>query len=341
MGEGGGAANGRAKGGDDIKTWMKQRNDHVRTLRQNSVHPARAAADSTSAAGDRLGPRLAAGSLANDVGLAAGAVRGALHVAEGVGQGAQIAQHVLDPFYTPLHPTSAVAPLYQAAVGALRGGEKMALDPAGTFRQANLALNPAASPIAPTVAGEIQRQFDIGMNQGELGFNVVSGIAAPEAMAARVLPVEEQAARWMAKGLSEPQARYMTEPYVGMGSHFYPRGAKLPERIGTVPLPKFLAGRPMPLPKAISDSRFNVLKPSGISRGDMYEMHFQVDPRFNVARLPPRLGKSWRGKALGIEKHGPIGRIVHGAPTALKQTVGGGAGGAGGVLSAAYREDQQ
>lgn len=338
MGEGGGAANGRAK--DDIKTWMKQRNDHVRTLRQKSAGPSRTAAES-SQDGDGLAPRVAAGALADMVGIGAGAVRGAAHLAEGARQGGQIMGRVLDPFYGPLHPTSpALKPMYQAAEGTLHAAKAIAMDPAGTLRRANTALNPFASPMAPTVAGEMQRDFHIGMNQGEAGLNLAAGATAPETMAVRPLTVEEQAARWMARGMPEPVARYMTEPYVGMGSHNYPRGAKLPKQIGSFPLPPFLAGRPMPLPKAISDSPFNVLKPKGISRGDMYELHYKVDTHYQGGSLPRRLGKSWSGKALGLERYGPIGRVVHGAPTALKQTVGGAAGGAGGVLSAAHRESR-
>jgi hypothetical protein len=195
--------------------------------------------------------------------------------------------------------------------------------------------------MAPTVAAEAQRRFGIGQNQGEVAFDVIAGRVAPEAMAARALPVEEQVARWMAKGLTEPQARYMAEPYVGMGSHYYPRGAKLPRKIGSVLLPKSLAGRPMPLPRMISDSPFNVLKPPGISRGDMYEKHYQVDSKFKSARLPRHLGKSWQGEALGIQKHGLAGRVVHGAPPALKRTVGAAAGGVGGVASAAHREKRR
>jgi hypothetical protein len=249
---------------------------------------------------------------------------------------------MLDPLYGPLHPTSpAIAPLNQAAIGVLRAGKEIALHPAQTFHRANVALNSGASPIAPTVAGEIQRRFNIGMNQGEVGFNVISAMAAPEAMAARALPAEEQAARWMAKGLTEPQARYMAEPYVGMGHHFYPRGAKLPKAIGGVPLPKSLAGRPMPLPRVLSDSPFNVLKPRGISRGDMYEKHYKVDTKFNSARLPRHLGKSWRGAALGIQKYGPVGRIVHGAPPALKQAVSGAGGGLGGVVAASHGDERR
>ncbi len=94
----------------------------------------------------------------------------------------------------------------------------------------------------------------------------------------------------------------------------------------------------MPLPRVISESPFNLLKPPGISRGDMYEKHFKVDSKFMVARLPPHLGKSWQGEALGIQKHSLAGRVVHGAPPALKRTVSGAAGGTGGVVFVAHRE---
>lgn len=342
MGSEGGTAHNRERGGDDIKAWMKARNDHVRALRQNSARPERAASGSTSAVGSRPDPRLSAGDLANVAGLAAGAARGVVHLAEGVGQGAQIAQHVLDPFYGLMHPNApAVAPLYQAAFGMLRAGKEIARHPAQTYHRANLALNPGASPVAPTLAGEIKRRFDIGMNQGEVGFNVVSAMAAPEAMTARALPVEEQAARWMAKGLTGPQARYMTEPYVGMGHHFYPRGAKLPSTVVGVPLPKFLANRPMPLPRVLSDSPFNVLKPPGISRGDFYEKHFAVDSHYRGGKFPAPVGGTWSRTKLGLKTHGVVGRVVHGAPPPLKRAVGGAVGGAGGAVAAGRREKRQ
>ncbi len=336
------AAHSRTRQRDDIKAWMKARNDHVRALRQNTARPGRAASSSTSSAGVRPDPRLPAGDLANVAGLAAGAVRGAVHLAEGAGQGAQIVQRMLDPFYGPLHPMSpAVAPLYQAAVGVLRTGKETALHPAQTYHQATLALNPGAAPVAPTVAGEIRRRFVIGMNQGEVGFNVASGMAAPEAMAARALPVEQQAARWMAKGLTEPQARYMTEPYEGMGHHFYPRGAKLPSNIAGVPLPKFLSNRPMPLPRVISDSPFNVLKPPGISRGDFYEKHVAVDSHYRGGKFRAPVGGTWSRTKLGLKTHGVVGRVVHGAPPPLKRTAGGTVGGAVAVVVAGRREKRQ
>lgn len=249
---------------------------------------------------------------------------------------------MLNPFYAPLHPNSrAGLPLYDAAVGALHAGKELALHPVETFRRANLALNPAASPVSLTVADEARRRFGIGQNQGELGFDIVAAMAAPETLAARALPVEQQVARWTSMGLTEPQARYWAEPYVGMGSHYYPRGAKLPSKIGSVPLPKPLAGKRMPLPKALSDSPFNVLKPPGISRGDMYEKHVAVDSHYGGGRFPATVGGTWSRTKLGLKTHGLLGRVVHGAPPALKRTVSGAASAAGGAVAAGRREKGQ
>ena len=329
----GGAASRRAGDSNDIKAWIKARNDHVRGLRQNASRSGRVAPGSASSAVRLNDPRIPTGDLAHAAGLAVGAVRGAAHLADGLSEAGTVVEQILDPFYAPLHRNSpAVLPLYKTVVGALHAGRSIALNPGKAVHQVNLALNPGASPIASTVEGEVRRRFGIGQNQGELGFDIVAGMAAPEALAARALPAEQQVARWIGKGMTEPQARYMAEPYKGMGHHYYPRGAKLPKAILGVALPEFLAERPMPLPRVLSDSPFNVLKPRGISRGDMYETHFQADRKFMVARLPAHLGKSWNGKALGIQKHGLLGRVVHGAPPALKRTVGGAAGGLGGAV---------
>ncbi len=338
----GGTANSRARDGNDIKAWMKARNDHVRIVRQNATRSGRAASGSASSASRLNDPRLSAGELANAAGLAAGAVRGAAHLVQGIAEGVQVTEHMLDPLYGPLHPGSpAFLPLYQAAAGALHAGKEIALHPAETFHRANLALNPGASPAASTVAGEARRRFGIGKNQGELGFDIVAGMAAPESLAARALPAEQQVARWVAKGLTEPQARYMAEPYVGMGHHYYARGAKLPKAIRDIPLPKSLAGRPMPLPRVLSDSPFNVLKPKGISRGDMYEKHVSVDRHYKGGRFPAHVGGTWSRTKLGLKTHGALGRVVYGAPPALKRTVSGAAGGIGGAVAAAHGEKRR
>jgi hypothetical protein len=93
-----------------------------------------------------------------------------------------------------------------------------------------------------------------------------------------------------------------------MGHHFIPRNRK----IGPV-------NRQVKLPQLISESRFNVLKPPGMSRGDFYELHYKVDPSFKSARLPREVGtRSWEGKPIGLEKYGRAGKLWYGSPRELK-----------------------
>nr|QQZ51336.1 hypothetical protein JKL49_09915 [Phenylobacterium glaciei] len=85
-----------------------------------------------------------------------------------------------------------------------------------------------------------------------------------------------------------------------MGHHYVKRSFTLPEKYRSVPLPKAIVGKKPP--EWFIESPFNVLKPRNISRGDFYELHFQVDPQFYGARLPkfePTGG--WRGNDLGLE----------------------------------------
>jgi Pretoxin HINT domain len=117
--------------------------------------------------------------------------------------------------------------------------------------------------------------------------------------------------RFRSMGFSPAQAKYLAEPYPssGMGSHFFPRKAW-----------------GFQLPKWLGDSPLNVLRPQGISRGDFYELHFKVDPRYYGSAFPRKIGGSWRGKALGIERYDLAGRIWYGSPAPLKLTVGGALG---------------
>jgi hypothetical protein len=87
-----------------------------------------------------------------------------------------------------------------------------------------------------------------------------------------------------------------------------------------------------PLPRAYSDGPFNRLAPQGMTRGDFYERHFQVDPDFHGSKLPARVGGgSWSGHALRLEKYDLPGRLWYGSPAPLKARVGG-LGAAGGSL---------
>ena len=115
----------------------------------------------------------------------------------------------------------------------------------------------------------------------------------------------------LSQGFSPADAAYLAEPYVGMGHH-----AILPRR---TTLPDWLGGGPVPT--SISDSTFNVLKPPGISRGDMYELHYKVDPQFKGARL--QKGGGWSGKQLGLQEYEFPQRIWYGTPNATKRAAAG------------------
>jgi len=111
--------------------------------------------------------------------------------------------------------------------------------------------------------------------------------------------------RYRRQGFTAAQAKYLTKPYEGMGSHFVPRRWKLPQWF--------------------TDSGFNVLAPKGISRGRFYELHYRVDPHFLGARFPVQIGRAWSGDRLGLTKYGWSGRLWFGSPDPLKRVIGFGA----------------
>jgi RHS repeat-associated protein len=113
------------------------------------------------------------------------------------------------------------------------------------------------------------------------------------------------------QGFTPAQAKYLTQPYQGMGHHFIPR------RWG--------------LPGVITESPLNVMRPSGISYGRFYERHFLADPHFGGAAFPERIGGAWSGTAAGLEKPVLPMRLWYGSPGALKAASGAAAVGAGGT----------
>ena len=129
--------------------------------------------------------------------------------------------------------------------------------------------------------------------------------------------------KYIAQGHSPALAEYLALPYKGRGHHAFPLRRELP-----------IIGRHK-LPDRFMNSPFNVLKPKGITRGDFYELHYKVDPSFNVARLPARFGgDAWSGEKIGLQKYGQIGRLWYGTPTQLKAAAAGSSGllGTGGYL---------
>ncbi len=119
------------------------------------------------------------------------------------------------------------------------------------------------------------------------------------------------------QGFTPAQAKYLTQPYGKRAGHHFP----IPQRVGRAVLPD-----------AVVDSRFNVLRPRGISLGRFYELHYRVDPYFNYARFPRSIGGGWNGNTLGLERYSGLQRIWYATPGPTK--VAGGTGiivvGAGG-----------
>jgi RHS repeat-associated protein len=122
--------------------------------------------------------------------------------------------------------------------------------------------------------------------------------------------------RHMAQGFSEAQARYLAMPYPsrGMGEHFFKRSW----------------ARDLGVPNSITNSQFNVLKPPGITRGRMYELHYAVDRDFYGAGLGRGAARGrWSGDRLGLVRLSGLSKTWHGSPRPLKLLGGLGAAGLG------------
>jgi hypothetical protein len=290
----------------------------------------------------------AVGGAAARVGQVAGVARGGAHTLEGLAQGADFLRRLSDPmdmlFSAP--GQSANAQLWGAVSRGVDHGadyvRQAVADPSTVGRdvkkwthQKRVELDPSAGPVAPTVREEAWRRLNIGMNQGEAAFDVgslaVGGPLAKGMSGVGRISNVGNVAKYTAQGFSPEVAAHLAKPYPSkaMGSHYAPRDYKLPKLLGGGPLPK-----------RYSDSAFNVLAPKGISRGDMYELHYKVDPRFHAARLPTGLElRSWHGGRLGLEEYGHLGRLWHGAPEPLKARVGGMGAAAGGAIQDSEAED--
>lgn len=259
---------------------------------------------------------------ARAAGNAVGLARGAVHAAEGLVEAAAFAHRVANPiqdFLANPHNTAS-AQVGRSLLKAVDYVKEGIANPAGVAKDIGdgaadfrRKTDPSATRAAPTFSGELRRNFEIGKNQGEVAFDIGSlVIGGPAAKATKFLvPAKVSTAeKYLAQGFSPRAAAYLATPYEGMGHHFAGRRLKLPERF--------------------SESEFNVLKPPGMTRGDFYELHFKVDPHFYGAALRPKAaGEHWRGKALGLERHPPAGRIWHGSPMPLKARAIGLTSGAG------------
>lgn len=283
--------------------------------------------------------RKVAGDAARGAGNVAGLGTGALQTAEDLKDGVVFVSRLLDPYDRMRSAPGDAAHdhVYRAAGTVIDYGRRVVADPrraaheiAEMGRQARRDLDPSATRPATSFAGEVERNFKIGQKQGEAAAEVASWfVGGPAAKTAAGLGKMSKAAR-VAKHLDEDfpprKAEYLADLYKGKGHHAF-----LKERTR---LPQFLGGGP--LPRWALDNPFNVLKPAGISRGEMYELHSRVDPFFYGAGLPRRVGGGgWSSKRLGIGKYDALGRVYHGTPGATKAVAGGAA-----VTGGAYLNEE-
>lgn len=274
-----------------------------------------------------------AGDAVLKLGQPLGFARGAGKTLLGLVETAEFLRRLSDPVDVLKSPPGQSA-LQQLAGGVNEGIGRIGAvvhDPQSVVRgtkaaahRANVSLNPAATPQAPTLAGEMQRNFNIGLNQGDAAFQVGSMVvpAGAVAKAAKFSSLRNVGpAKYIAQGFDPENATKLARIYGGRGHHYFGRAGAPDEFLG-LEMPEMLKN--LRLPSKINESPFNILKPSGITYGDMYELHYKVDPHFGGAKLPGRgKGEGWSGKRLGLKKYGELGRVWHGAPLPLHSAVGG------------------
>lgn len=273
-----------------------------------------------------------AGGLARRGAVVPGVARGAWRLVEDTVDGAAFGARLLNAF-DPDQQDAAWEDVSRVAGAGVSFARDAVSDPStavarvkggleGWAEDLSVKTDPEATPVADTFRGEVDRQFGLGLNQGGLLFDAATlpvGGAAIKGLSrmGKVARGLKTVDHYVAKGVSPSIAAYFVEPYTGMGHHYLPRRTRLPDILGGGPIPP-----------VISESPFFLLKPKGIQRGDMYELHYRVDPHYRGGSVPRRVGnvKGWSGKKLGWEKEDSLGRIWYGAPDPLKATAAGALG---------------
>ena len=255
-------------------------------------------------------------------GVVPGVDRGALHAAQGFGDAARLSVRMANPVQRILGH-SALEPLAPIALGFLGDLADAAHDPRKawqnlkfTARQASEAAVPFLAPLPSTAEAARQQGRRVGMNDGEIGFNVATiplgGKVAEGLEGAALKRSALDAAGYERQGIPPNIARYFAEPYPddGMGSHWFSRNTKI-----------FGAK----LPPWLIDSRYNVWKPAGARRGQVYEGHFLNDFHYRGGPLPDARGKGsgWSGKKLGWQMNTPVVRFFEKMPAVTRGTLAG------------------
>jgi hypothetical protein len=274
------------------------------------------------------------GTLAFGAGLAPGAVRGAVHSAEGIADAGVLTYRMMSPFDVmlsrPGHSTrdrvalgmiSGTGAAAQYASGALADPSIVRDDIASAAERFNKHHNPFATPVSETFGGELKRTSAIGMNDGERVFDTASLVGGAGFMrgALKLVPAAPAAgAKEIAYRAARPRFdAYLDEFYKGMGHHIKRRATRFPKWLGGGPLPAWFMEGPL-----------NKIAQDGLTRRDFLRNHVGADLHFNGARAAKRSGqKGWSARDLGWDKYGVLDRLEYGTAPATKSIfVLGGAG---------------
>jgi hypothetical protein len=271
-----------------------------------------------------------AGQIAETVGYVPGVFRGGRDAIKDGLEAAEMGyalQHPLEALTTEGLARAGWRKLIPMTIGTVDTTEAVIHDPSilkraaqDKLHQMNVDLNPSATPMADSFVDEMGRRERIGDNRGKLGFDVISNVAGgAEFRTVNGINKVRKALYGpaLAANYGAASRARLAESYVeGMGSHYISRRW----------------GKDHGIPDWIIDSPFNVSRPPGLTKGEMYMYHAMYDPKFEGAYLGKRLDRSdWRFKDFDAERFGPTERLIYGAPGALKGTVGGSVGGVYGL----------
>jgi hypothetical protein len=206
--------------------------------------------------------------------------------------------------------------------------KKVAHDIGDQLHRFRARVDPTATSQAPTLAGEVERNLRIGLNQGELAVDVGSALYGGAELTGlkEVAGLSKAAtpAKYLARGYPRGLSEYFATQYKGIGHHFIPK--RFEEDYG--------------VPRAIIESPFFRRKPRGVSTGDFYELHHGVDPKYRGGKIHQDFGGGrWSGDELGWQKRGLLGRLWYGSPSQVKAAViGPPVVGAGALVDHVYQD---
>jgi hypothetical protein len=270
------------------------------------------------------------GTLAYGAGLLPGMARGAIHTVEGAADaayfGLRLANPGVDMIISP-PGRSAQEEVFNMGRSAATYAKRAIEDPSIVGRDVGSAVHqfrvkqdPTATPVADTIGEEMKRAFNLGMNNGELVFDVGSTLVGGEAIrgAAGLGRMAKAADAVELANLAENPgtAAAFERPYPksGMSHHIVNRAAKLPKLLGGGSYPGWFI-----------ESEFNKIRHDGISTRDLYRNHVGMGGIRHYGGGAIRRdfgGGSWRARDLGWDKYGPVDRLNYGTSPATKAIIG-------------------